>query len=155
MIWRTNPHPRKNSIPRRRSIGRQPKPERRAAAAVEFALVAPVMLLFVFGLIELGRMMMVHNAATHASREAARLAIRPTTISEEVHQRVEEIMDVYSIDDVTVMITPANFESADSGELVRVDVTVPASSIRWVGSIAGFTVPDLTTSTTMRRESTR
>ena len=42
---------------------------------VEFALVAPVFFLLVFGMIEYGRMVMVQQILTNASREGARLAV--------------------------------------------------------------------------------
>ncbi len=42
---------------------------RRGTAAVEFALVAPVFFLLVFGMIEYGRMVMVQQVITNASRE--------------------------------------------------------------------------------------
>ena len=48
---------------------------RRAAAAVEFAIVAPVFFLLVFGMIEYGRMVMVQQVITNASREGARAAV--------------------------------------------------------------------------------
>src|SRR5262249_48705817 len=48
---------------------------RRAAAAVEFAIVAPVFFLLVFGMIEYGRMVMVYQILTNASREGARVAV--------------------------------------------------------------------------------
>src|SRR5687768_2436293 len=48
---------------------------RRATAAVEFAIVAPVFLLLVFGMIEYGRMVMVQQIITNASREGARTAV--------------------------------------------------------------------------------
>jgi Flp pilus assembly protein TadG len=42
------------------------------AAAVEFALVAPVLLLLIFGIIEGGRLFSVYQGAVTASREGAR-----------------------------------------------------------------------------------
>ena len=44
------------------------------AAALEFALVIPVLLLLVFGIIEFGFMFQAQLALTHAAREGARLA---------------------------------------------------------------------------------
>ena len=49
--------------------------KRRGAAAVEFAVVAPIFLLLVFGMIEYGRMVMVQQVLTNASREGARCAV--------------------------------------------------------------------------------
>jgi Flp pilus assembly protein TadG len=51
----------------------------RGAAAVEFALVMPVLLAIVFGLIDLGAAYHAKVALTHATREGARtLALAPT-----------------------------------------------------------------------------
>ncbi len=48
---------------------------RRGAAVVEFAVVAPVFFLLVFGMIEFGRAIMVQQILTNASREGARVAV--------------------------------------------------------------------------------
>jgi Flp pilus assembly protein TadG len=45
------------------------------AAALEFALVVPLLLMLVFGLIEVGRAMWLHQAVTASSREGARFGI--------------------------------------------------------------------------------
>ena len=44
----------------------------RAQGMVEFALILPVLLLLIFGVIEFGRLMFIYSAITVASREAAR-----------------------------------------------------------------------------------
>jgi Flp pilus assembly protein TadG len=49
--------------------------QRRGAAAVEFAVVAPVFILLVLGMLEYGRMIMVQQVITNASREGARRAV--------------------------------------------------------------------------------
>ena len=47
----------------------------RGQALVEFALVFPVFLLLLFGLIDIGRAVFAYNEITNAAREGARLAI--------------------------------------------------------------------------------
>jgi Flp pilus assembly protein TadG len=44
----------------------------RGAAAVELAIVLPILILLVFGIVEFGRGYNAKNTVTHASREAAR-----------------------------------------------------------------------------------
>ena len=44
----------------------------RGAAMVEFAIIAPLLLLLVFGIIEFGRAYNAQNSLTHAAREGAR-----------------------------------------------------------------------------------
>ncbi|HYH63604.1 MAG TPA: TadE/TadG family type IV pilus assembly protein [Urbifossiella sp.] len=59
-------------VPRPRPPGRA----RRGAAAVEFAVVVPLLLLFLLGIVEVGRLVMVGQLATNGSREAARYAVQ-------------------------------------------------------------------------------
>lgn len=48
---------------------------RRGQAMVEFALLAPVLFLILFGIVDLGRAVFYANELTNASREGARIAI--------------------------------------------------------------------------------
>ena len=60
---------------------------------MEFAVVAPILFLFVFGLIEIGRMMMVQQALTNAAREGSRKAcLATTTSSSEVETVVRDTL---------------------------------------------------------------
>ena len=52
------------------------KPSQRSQALIEFALVSPVLLLLVFGIIDLGRAVFYYDTLNHAAREGARVAIR-------------------------------------------------------------------------------
>lgn len=47
-------------------------PRESGAALVEFAIIAPLLLLLVFGIIEFGRAYNAQNSLTHAAREGAR-----------------------------------------------------------------------------------
>src|SRR6185503_18474885 len=49
--------------------------KRRGASAVEFAIVAPVFFMMIFGMIEYGRLVMVQQILTNATREGARRAV--------------------------------------------------------------------------------
>jgi hypothetical protein len=59
---------------------------------VETALVLPVFLLFVLGLIELGHAQMVKNVLRSACREAARIGSTEGHTTAEVTQRVKDII---------------------------------------------------------------
>ncbi len=45
-------------------------------ALIEFALVSPVLLLLVFGVIDIGRAIFYYDTVNHAAREGARIAVR-------------------------------------------------------------------------------
>jgi Flp pilus assembly protein TadG len=49
---------------------------RRGSALVEFAVVAPVLMIFILGILEIGRLVMVAQITTNASREGARYAVQ-------------------------------------------------------------------------------
>src|SRR5579862_5873532 len=53
----------------------QSKPRSRGQALVEFAIVLPVFLLVLFGLIEFGYMLYSQTTVSNAAREAARAAV--------------------------------------------------------------------------------
>ena len=52
------------------------KPSQRSQALIEFALVSPVLLLLLFGVIDLGRAIFYYDTLNHAAREGARAAVR-------------------------------------------------------------------------------
>jgi Flp pilus assembly protein TadG len=126
---------------------------RRGAAAVEFAIVAPLFFLLIFGMIELGRMVMVQQVITNASREGARVAVLDGSTSTEVENVVNTYLASASVDGATVTINPAEPSTAGYGEPVTVTVTVPFSQVSWLPTpmlLGGDT--NLAATTVMRRE---
>ena len=128
--------------------------KRLGAAAVEFAMIAPLMLLFTFGLIELGRTTLVKDCATHATREGARVGIRPTATGQEVIDRVHQELALMSINQATVEIEPAALEAAPPGSYVTVRVRIPISTVSWIPGYFDFEAMDIVAQSSMRREST-
>src|SRR5436853_2029100 len=54
-------------------VGRK---RQRSQALIEFALVSPVLLILLFGIIDLGRAIFYYATTNHAAREGARVAVR-------------------------------------------------------------------------------
>lgn len=132
---------------------RRCRKRRRGAAAVEFAFVAPVFFLMVFGLIEFGRMVMVQQVITNASREGARVGVLDGTTGAEVLSAVDNYLEGASVAGATVTVDPVEPATASYGEPVTVTVAVPFSQVSWLPSpmfISGGT--ELSASTVMRRE---
>ena len=131
---------------------------RRGAAAVEFAIIAPVFFLLILGMIEIGRGVMVQQIITNASREGARLAVLPGTTSQEVIERVDGILNSSGISGAITEIlnesgSPMTPQDIAYGEVLKVVVTVPFSSVSWLpGADKYLADADLTASTTMRGE---
>ena len=137
--------PKQNRNRKRRRLG---------VAAVEFAVIAPLMMLFTFGLVEIGRFMLVKEAATHATREGARIAVRPSADIDEVVQRVNEELAIMSINDATITIDPPDLDAAEPGSFVTVSVAIAPESISWVPGVINIEAAAIVAESKMRREST-
>jgi Flp pilus assembly protein TadG len=126
--------------------------KRRAAAAVEFAIVAPVFFLLILGMVEYGRMVMVQQVITNASREGARRAVLDGTTTAEVQTVVQAYMTSGSISGATVTVAPNPPNDAEFGDPVTVTVSIPFSQVSWLPSPMYLGGKTLTASTVMRRE---
>ena len=129
------------------------KVRRLGAAAVEFAIVAPLFFLFVFGIIEFGRVMLVKNVITNASREAARVAVIDGATSTEVEQVARKYSEAGTVADVTVTISPSNLSTATQGTPITVTVSVNFNDVSWLPTPAILKDLSVSGKTTMRRES--
>jgi Flp pilus assembly protein TadG len=110
------------------SLGR-----RRGAAAVEFALVAPLFIMLTFGMIEAGRMILVQQLLTNAVREGARNAVLVGATQSDVKSFVANYLSNTSVpvsaSDVDVTPDPA---TAVADDAITVTVTVPYANISWL-----------------------
>ena len=134
-------------LPRRRDRNRT------GAAVVEFAIVAPVMIMMTMGMMEVGRLVMVKQLLVNASREGARMAVLPGTSTEEVQALVQQELTNSTISGATITITPSILASAGSGTPVTVSISVPAASVSWIPNPMFSLQTNIDASTTMRRES--
>lgn len=125
---------------------------RAGAAAVEFAIVAPVFFLVVLGIIEFGRMVMVQQVITNAAREGARIAVLDSATSDRVTTRVNSYMEAADLPNGTVIVTPGNPSSAGFDEPVTVEIQIPYAAVSPLTRpfMAGGMV--LTARSVMRRE---
>lgn len=127
-------------LARRSSVSR-----RRGAAMVETALVLPVFLLLVLGIIEFGRALMVANMVTNAAREGARMAILDGSTNSQVQTAVEDFLTASlgvarnSITtNITIQAAPGNTNpgnqcaNAQSRDLITVEVRIPFSKVALV-----------------------
>lgn len=128
------------------------RPRRRGAAAVEFAITAPLLFLVVFGIIETGRALMVQHLLTNAARDGARTAILAGATVDDVQTQVTSYLAGSSVPGTTVTVSPNPLTSADIGDPVSVNVQVPFDSINWLPSPFFFGNVDLEATVTMRRE---
>jgi Flp pilus assembly protein TadG len=135
--------------------------QRRGAAAVDFAIVAPLFFLLVFGMIEFGRMVMVQQILTNASREGARKAVLDGSTATDVTNTVITYMSdaKITINTSNITLNPTNPATANYGDPITVTVSVPFSHVSWLPAPmllsflpAGKTDITLAAATVMRRE---
>jgi Flp pilus assembly protein TadG len=113
--------------PRRLSRSR-----RRGTAIVEFAIVAPLFFLVILGIIEFGRMVMVQQILTNASREGARRAILEGATAPDVETIVTDYLTNTSVSGATVTVAPGSLSGIGFGDPVSVTVSVPFDRVSWV-----------------------
>jgi Flp pilus assembly protein TadG len=125
---------------------------RAGAAAVEFAMIAPLFILMFFGIVEFGRGMMVQQVIIQASREGAREASLPDATLDSVKDIVQEFAEKsgVTIKRGGIAVTP-NPASATNNEQITVEAEVAVSDVSWIPR--SFLPVSLRGSTTMRSES--
>ena len=127
--------------------------KRRGAAAVEFALVAPLLFLLVLGMVEFGRMMMVQQILTNGAREGARKAVLPGATEYATFATIDTYMNNAGIDSHTREVSPSP-DTAEAGTGINVTVSVPYKDITWlhVEALGWLADATLTSSVEMRKE---
>ena len=122
----------------------------RGAAVVEFAVVLPLLLTILFGIIEYGWVFMVRQTLQTSAREGARIAILQT--SEEPYtaalSRIAEVMQPTGLTTYTVTMTHATV--ADPVETI--EVAIPYNDVSLMGGFFGTHAYDLGGACSMRKE---
>ncbi len=136
-----------------------PETARNGAAAVEMAVVAPILFAVVLAIFEFGRAFMVGQIVTDAAREGARQAAvgsSNTEVTQMVQQLLHDSVGV-ATQDVTVTLTVDNSQAANEvaqaepGDTCTVLVEVPFNKVQFVAGNYLTTQP-ITGQVTMRRE---
>ena len=123
---------------------------RRGAAVVEFAVVLPLLLTILFGIIEYGWVFMVRQTLQTAAREGCRLAVLQTSVTPyaNVTERVATVMGPTGLSSYTVTMTHAT----DATPVETVVVSVPYTDVSLIGGFFGTKSYDLGGSCSMRKE---
>ena len=121
----------------------------RGAAVVEFAVVLPLLLTILFGIIEYGWVFMVRQTLQTAAREGARIAILQTS-TEPYTAALSRIADVMGPTGLTTY-TPTVLQ-VDT--IIEVTVTIPYTEVSLMGDFFGSHSYDLGGACSMRKEGT-
>ena len=101
-------------------------------------MVAPLFLLLVFGLFEFGRMLMVHQALTNATREGCRAAglassIDTSKVDSAVRNYLDSVVGDKAADAALVRVTmPSSLNGVPSGTDLIVGVEVDFKDVSWL-----------------------
>src|SRR5262245_13806371 len=103
---------------------------RRGAAAVEFAIIAPIIVLFVMGAIEFGRAMFLQQVAINTARAACRDGILASATNTSVQNTVTSRLQGVGLTGGSSTITVSgqsgrDLSTASAGEPIEIDVTIP------------------------------
>jgi Flp pilus assembly protein TadG len=134
----------------RRRLGKRP-----GATTVEFAVVAPFVILIILGIIEVGRGLMVIHLLNNAAMAGCRAGIIEGQTTANIQSVVVSALTATAIngETATVQVNDGNTDAANAsvGDEITVTVRVPVSSISWVPG-AQFLSGNLQGQYTMRRE---
>ncbi|MCB9953890.1 MAG: pilus assembly protein [Planctomycetaceae bacterium] len=115
--------------------------ERTGAAAVEFALIAPLFLLFLAGIVEFGNAFRIEHSLSNACRRGARVAVTRGTTSAQVEQKVQshcaKLLGVAETD-VTVVTSLNGLDNTEIGPAVQGDEIMVSVSLPYSKASVGF-----------------
>jgi Flp pilus assembly protein TadG len=132
------------------------KPNERGAAATEFALLLPVFLMILFGIIEFGMIMYGREVVTNAAREGARAGIvqgPPKRTSGEITTIANNYLTGTGINQADVTFTPTGVGLASPSTLTVTAVYNYNFLIPYIPNVLGVPNPlVITTQAVMRHE---
>lgn len=125
---------------------------RRGAAVVEMAVVMPLLVTLLFGIMEFGHRFMVYQTLIQAAREGCRTAVLGVTDTE-VRTRVADYMTAAGLPNYQVTLTHAT-DSDHPNEVVT--VTVNKADVTLLGNFFGPSMSqgEMSSTCTMRTEKT-
>lgn len=125
---------------------------RRGGAAVEAALLAPLLIIVTMGAIDIGQFINVTQTLSNASRIGSRQACRngctdTTHVENEVHEYIAQSFPQLDPGDLSAAvqvsvhhadgssISGGDLDSLESGDQLFVRVSLDFSTVRWMGAL--------------------
>lgn len=127
--------------------------EEQGAAVVEFALVLPLLLMIIFGIIEFGRLFWVKEILTYAAREGGRAAIVPGATNTSVQTAISNAMTGSGLTLYTIERIPDDISSAGGGSSVTIKIKISYDDVTVIpGFLTSLVGKDLVGEVVMRKE---
>ena len=122
---------------------------RRGAALVEFALVFPIVMLFIGALLEFSRVSMLRHSADTAAYEGARVGVVVGAKKQAIVGAADSLLASAQLKKWTVTVAPDSIN--ESTPFVRVRVDIPVAENSWVSPFF-FTEHTVTSTVTLVTE---
>jgi Flp pilus assembly protein TadG len=133
-------------------LSRPAYPSRRAIAAVELAVAFPILLVFLFGILEVGRLVEMNQILYNAAREGGRQASDNARSYDDVNTAVTNYLSNAGITNLSgLQVQVTNVTTSDSGpgthgagiadydpssasslDRLRITVSLPFKNVRWL-----------------------
>jgi Flp pilus assembly protein TadG len=104
---------------------------RSGAATLELAVAAPLLVILVFGAIEMANAVFLKQTVNLAAYEAAKIITRPGTNQTLAETRVSEIMTARRVSNYTLSFSPTVTTATARGTQVTVTLSAPASNLSY------------------------
>jgi hypothetical protein len=88
--------------------------------------------MLIFGIIEFGRLLMVQQILTNASREGARRAILENANVSEVESVVGTYLSNGSVSGASITVSPSPLSAIGFGDPVTVSCSIPFANVSWL-----------------------
>jgi Flp pilus assembly protein TadG len=124
-----------------RIVVKKIQPERRGAAIVEFAVIAPILVFLLVGTLEISRGIMVKQVLNDAARRACRTAILPSGSNSKITSDVTSVLTDNNLtpSDATIKVqvndATADASTAKQYDKVSVQISIPVSKTAWTTTI--------------------
>lgn len=115
---------------------------------VEMAVVTPLLLTLLLGIVQYGYLFMCQQSIVHAASEACRVATLPGTTQQDIQAAVDRYMSSAKLSGYAVAIQRANPPTTLTES---VSVSIPYERVCLVGDFLGGLVPGELSYTSMQR----
>lgn len=134
----------------RKTIRWNRRGRRRGVAVVEFAVVLPLLLTILFGIIEYGWVFMVRQTLQTAAREGCRIAVLQSSVDPytNVVDRVSTVMAPTGLSTYTITMSHAT----TGNPVESVEISIPYADVSLMGGFFGTTSFNLAGTCSMRKE---
>jgi Flp pilus assembly protein TadG len=118
--------------PARMQTRNRSRNRRRGSASLELALVVPLFMAMICGVLEVSRLCSVSELLSNIARDGCRVAVANGQTSATATARITNLLSNAGITGSTVTISPTLVENSTFASQISVTITVPYSNVSWL-----------------------